>query len=45
MAFALQYMGGTVVLSRRGVPDSVEFVSHEAEEPHEVPSISERHDP
>ena len=45
MAFALQYMGGTVVLSRRGVPDSVEFVSHEAEEPHEVPSISERHAP
>lgn len=43
MAFALQYMGGTVVLLRRGVPDSVEFVSHEAEEPHEVPSISERH--
>lgn len=38
-------MGGTVVLSRRGVPDSVEFVSHEAEEPHEVPSISERHAP
>lgn len=41
LAFALQYVGGTVVLSRRGVPDSVEFVSHEAEEPCEVLPVAQ----
>ena len=29
MAFALQYSGGTVVLTKRGVPDRVEFVARE----------------
>ena len=31
MAFALQYSGGTVVLTNRGVPDRVEFVARSSE--------------
>lgn len=32
MAFALQYSGGTVVLTNRGVPDRVEFVARSSED-------------